>query len=205
MKKAFIGLLILVLIAWVQAAYGATSVSGRPCPGGASCTYTAMDALSGTGYTSTLIGYSTTYYARALSWTESNAASGYTAKRISVRLKKVGSPTFSYKYYICTNNATGPKPNTCTAVSASVSAGDLTTSFADYTVDYPTGYAIADSTRYWIAIIPDAIGNGDASNHVMWESSGTGDENTSATNTTLVWGAASDTSFAGYFSVSQCE
>lgn len=35
MKKGFIGLLILALCAFVQFAYGATAVSGRPCPGGA--------------------------------------------------------------------------------------------------------------------------------------------------------------------------
>lgn len=35
MKKGFIGLFILVLCAFVQFAYGATAVSGRPAPGGA--------------------------------------------------------------------------------------------------------------------------------------------------------------------------
>lgn len=41
MKKGFIGLLILILCAFVQFAYGATAVSGRPAPGvvaAASCT-----------------------------------------------------------------------------------------------------------------------------------------------------------------------
>ena len=33
MKKALIGLLILLLSAWVQSAYSATTVSGRPSPG----------------------------------------------------------------------------------------------------------------------------------------------------------------------------
>lgn len=44
MRKAFIGLFILSLCVLVQSAYGATSVSGRPCPGGGSLSYQCTDA-----------------------------------------------------------------------------------------------------------------------------------------------------------------
>lgn len=48
MKKGFIGLLILILCAFVQFAYGATAVSGRPAPGvvaAASCTTSNDSAI----------------------------------------------------------------------------------------------------------------------------------------------------------------
>jgi hypothetical protein len=203
MKKILIASLAILLISSAIEAYALSAAVQAVCGANVSCTYTSMDALTGSGYTGGLVGYNEeNAYSKAMSWTEANAASGYTVKRVSVRLKKVGSPTFTITVNICTNNETGPKPNTCTAIGTLAASG-LTTSFVDYTVDYATGYAIADSTRYWIALMPDAVG--DSSNHVMWESSATGDENLSAAGSNGTWFNAADTSFAGYFSVYKCE
>lgn len=206
MKKAFIGLLILILSAWAQYVFSAEPIqlarmNGYVAAGvGAGCNETVKDSLSGNA-TGATVAYSSTYYGKAYSFT---ASSSYTATKFTVRLAKLGSPTMDYKGYICTSAEN--KPNVCTASDGTYNAGSLSTTYADIEFTIAAGVEITNGTEYFIAIIPVSLGNGDSSNYIMYRSTGSGTEGNDCANcnSSLSW-YNSDTSSDGYLSVISCE
>lgn len=168
MRKAFIGLLILLLCSLVYSAYGATSVSGRPCPGGvvASCE-TAVTTQDTGGGTSGKFTNGTVYKIAQ----EFVAAKDYCLCKITVYLKIVGTPTGTMSLKIYSHGATYPNTLLGTATETKV-AGDLTTSMAAYTFTFSSCISLTNTTAYFV--VTEGTDLGDTSNYFQVDYLNTG-------------------------------
>lgn len=165
------------------------------------CTYTQKDSGSGTA-SGTTVAYSTTIYSKASSFT---AASSYTLKRFTVAMKIAGTGGFtSVTGYVCASDGSTPKkPTLCTAADATVAVGSLNTStYTTITFDIAAGYSITSGNVYYIAVIPNQVG--DTSNYGLLQVAITGTNLLAVADSGGSW-SVSDDSATGNFTTSSCE
>lgn len=160
MKKYFVALLILL---FAVSGNAATMVSGRPCAGGAA-------ALSCTGATLQQSEESTTNdsnigAAATATWKASEIAySGTTGTlcKVSVALRKVGTPTGNATMYIY--SSTSHNPNASLGSCGTLDISTLTTDYAwkDFTCNIAS---FTNGTDYHIVINSPYI---DGSSYIQW-------------------------------------
>jgi hypothetical protein len=208
MKKAFVGLLILIICALVHSAYGATSVSGRPCAGGAAaCGVTYTQGTFPVVTSSARLGWDDTVD-RVYEASSYVATSASPVRTAYVNLKKNSSttPDSTLTLYICPDNTEKPQTNAnCTEATGTLSvASDLTTSSATYKYQFAApGVTQEIGTTYWVKI--SSLSGLDAAKYVEWGYDGTGGSGVikySADDST--WGNTDVTSATAAFYLTSC-
>jgi hypothetical protein len=105
-------------------------------------------------------------------------ATGDAITKIRVRLLKVGSPTFNIQCKLYTDSGGSGPTSTQLGVTSTETLGSatLTTSYADYEFTFSPGLSVANGTKYWVAMVASA--DGDGSNFVRWSGNpaGTGQQ-----------------------------
>jgi hypothetical protein len=132
---------------------GNSAGSGEP-----SCDTEVQSCTTAVNATDSIIG--STYRWKAAKFA---AGDSVTVCSTSLRLKKVGSPTFNLTAYIYGSTGTEPDESNIIGGSDSVSASSLSTSYA-YISFTGMSAAITNTTEYWIVLVASAVG--DASNYV---------------------------------------
>jgi hypothetical protein len=193
MKKAFIGLLILTLCALVQSVYGATSVSGRPCPGGAAAL--TCNGSSGGGVqqapddmddnsSSQAFGRNT-----STDWIATKFVYGGTTGTLcSIETAQVvaGTPTGNLNICIYSDNA-GEVGSSLSGGCGTIDSGTFTASLAWYSATVDA--TITNGTAYWIVANDPSV---NTDNYQLW-----GTDNTCTTENTrnsadgTTWGSVS--------------
>jgi len=169
----------------------------------AACTYTSKNAQAGTGASYAF------NFAGGRNAAVSFAANGtYSPRRITVSLKKTGTPTATISFRIYqdageSTSITAPKTTALITPSATLSSGDFTTDYADYTVDI-TALETAELTNaniYWL----DIVGTTSSSNYISWQYSSSGSEEQDYEDEPVVTWVQNDTSTTGNFTIWSCE
>jgi hypothetical protein len=225
MKKRLIGLLILLLSALVQSAYGAAgdvatvngkavanistingvagasiaTICGTPyTDGDTACSSPDSNATAGSYGNLGKDDATDTLY-QAFSFTSSSA---YSLKSFTVSIwRTTTDPERTITGKICTDNAGNPSA-TCTTADATVSSASLS-SGDNIAVRFKiaAGYSFSNTTRYWIVISVDGI---NASNYLKTAYYNTGTEANKYSPDGSTW-TNLDTSSTGVFATSTCE
>lgn len=165
MRKLLIILFLLTLLLTATPVQPATTVSGRPCPGGSgslSCTGATQQApvdMDDAGSTATMFRYGTNdWFGTEVPYTGTTG----TLCRVDVWLKKILSATGTITLYIYpdSGSATGSSASaTCSTLDASTISTDG--DWYSFTCDY----GIANGTTYWLVLTKNSV---DATNYVEW-------------------------------------
>lgn len=204
MKKLLFTLCIIML---ASTAYGrgiTTTMCGGSGAGAAPpCTYTSKNAQTGTGASYAF------NFAGGRNGAFSFAANGtYSPRRITVSLKKTGSPTATISFRIYqdageSTSRTAPKTAALITPAATLSSGDFTTDYANYTIEI-TELETAELTNaniYWL----DIVGTTSSSNYISWQYSSSGSEEMDYEDEPVVTWVQNDTSTTGNFTIWSCE
>jgi hypothetical protein len=163
----------------------------------AACTYTSKNAQTGTGAN---LDYTSTGSAnKAVSFVANGT---YSPRRITASLKKTGSPTVTMQFYIrqdAGESTSRTEPGDVVISAVTYEAEDLTTSYADYTIDIPIEQTaeLTNGNVYWIQI----YGGNSASNYVQWQYNASGDEEENYTTAPPTTWTEYDTSMTGNFTI----
>jgi hypothetical protein len=225
MKKGFIGLLVLLLCAWVQSAYGAAG-DAATVNGKAVADISTINGVSGASI-ATVCGTPYTDGDTACSSPDSNAtssgvasiakddandslhvassftsSSAYSLKSFTVVLQRTTTdPALTISGKICTDDS-GKPSSTCTSADATVASSTLNTTDTTVRFKIAAGYSISNATRYWIVI--SASGLGTANNYLRRPYLNTGTESHMFSPDGSTW-TTLDTSSTGVFATSTCE
>lgn len=116
------------------------------------------------------------------------ASSSYGLKKVSVRLKKTGTPAYNIVAEIWSDAAGVPSAIIGSASTTVIDVTTLTGSYADYEFIFPSDIALTNGTKYHVVIRPDAV-TSDASNYLNWSGNPAGSGTHFGENkATLVWG-----------------
>lgn len=166
------------------------------------CSYTSKNAQTGTG------GNINFNFSGGQSNAVSFAANGtYSPRRITVSLKKTGTPTATVYFYIRqdageSTSRTEPGAVVITA-TGTLECEDLTTDYAAYTVDIAVGDTaqLTNANIYWLHI----IGTTSSSNYLQWQYSSSGSEEWDYDDSSAASWTQNDTSVTGNFTIWSCE
>lgn len=168
----------------------------------AGCSYTSKNAQTGTG------GNINFNFSGGQSNAVSFAANGtYSPRRITVSLKKTGTPTATVYFYIrqdAGESTSRTEPGTVViTATGTLACGDLTTDYAAYTVDI----AVEDTAQltnaniYWLHL----VGTTSSSNYLQWQYSSSGSEEWDYDDIASSSWTQNDTSVTGNFTIWSCE
>lgn len=169
----------------------------------AACSYTSKNAQAGTGASYAF------NFAGGRNSAVSFAANGtYSPRRITVSLKRTGSPTAAISFRIYqdageSTSITAPKTTALITPAATLSSGDFTTDYADYTIEI-TALETAELTNaniYWL----DIVGTTSSTNYISWQYSTSGSEEQDYEDEPVVTWVQNDTSMTGNFTIWSCE
>lgn len=187
-----VGYLVILFIQSIigNCAYGATMVSGRPCPGGAAASCTTVQTPTENGGTTVSYANDNTvnrYYA-----TRFVAESTDTICAIDVYLKKNGTPsdTMTITVHIYSDAYSDPThlPDASLGSSSTtIYAKDLTTDEAAYKF---TGLSVAltSGTHYWVVVVSNEY---DVTNYFFTAGESVGTVENVATWNGSAWGTSS--------------
>jgi hypothetical protein len=165
------------------------------------CSYVSKNAQTGTGAD---LGFTAAGNAnKAVSFVANGT---YSPRRITASLKKTGSPTVTMQFYIrqdAGESTSRTEPGDVVISAVTYEAEDLTTSYADYTIDIPIEQTaeLTNGNVYWIQI----YGGNSASNYVQWQYNASGDEEENYTTAPPTTWTEYDTSMTGNFTIWSCE
>lgn len=131
-------------------------------------------------------------------WGSFTPSSTYLAKNFTFYLKKGGAPTGTITVFVCDDS----DGTNATAVGT-ISEASLTTSYAEYSVSYPTGYQFSSGTRRWFRLSVNRAESGSAITYVGYNSDDS--ENVASSVTTTCTYSEYDTSAILYYKTSTCE
>lgn len=167
------------------------------------CTYTSKNAQTGTGASYAF------NFAGGRNAAVSFAANGtYSPRRITVSLKKTESPTATISFRIYqdageSTSITAPKTTALITPAATLSSGDFTTDYVDYTIDITAleTVELTNANIYWL----DIVGTTSSTNYISWQYSSSGSMEMDYEDEPLVTWVQNDTSMTGNFTIWSCE
>ena len=195
---AIVGAFILALVICLTTpTHGGGFIFDGPGGAAVACN-TVVDYTAGDN-TDTVIGYITSNYYRAFSFT-APADGGGSIKSISLNVWRTGTPAADLTGQICTDNAAKPSA-TCTSATNTIPYAGLGTTTPGTSQKFSfAGYAYSQSTRYWLVL---TSGNVSSSNYYSSRYNSTGTEITASSPSAISW-SNSDSSSFGKILVSQC-
>lgn len=191
MKKLFLLFLLIPSLALAGQGMG----PGPGVKGYAACSDTQQTDTSGTS-NALYINYDTSKEAVAGSFTANGT---YTIYHVTVKLRKIGSPTGSVTAYLCTNNSDEPS-STCTSSTNTIDPSTCSTSGDEKTFNF-AGYAVTNSTRYWVKMVGSWADS--TANYIQAYFNTSGSEITKHQQSDTVW-AATDLTSLIYHTISSC-
>lgn len=166
MKRLILVLLLMVTSPAIAGPGNVVQFVGIPPSGGSACA-TVVDSSSG----GTSIGKfgDATFYARAGSWTTSDA---YSICKIKLEIAKTGSPTGTVTCKIHSNDSN--KPGTVLGTSSvTYEYSEISTSYAYLEFTFSPAISLDTATRYHVSVTSDTLNDADNYFKLRYNNSGT--------------------------------